>query len=138
MQMLSASQACSALGIDLPTLHAEEKSRRLFSFSRPSRSNEREYPAFQGWPQIRGDRLTELLADLSHHGTADGADAYGFFLGTSDLLAGLAPVEVLVGRCLDGRAMAPDASTLISMSPHDRFIAVKAAARAFSATRFCW
>lgn len=138
MQPLTASQACSALGIDQTALRSQEKARRLFSIVRPSRSTEREYPAFQYWLQVRGDRLAELLAELSHYGTADGADAYGFFIGKSDLLDGLAPIEVLVGRCIDGRAMEPEAATTLSMPAEERFVVVKAAARAYSATRFCW
>jgi hypothetical protein len=129
---LSAAELGQALGgLSDETVRLRERAGELFSILRPGRKRGREYPAFQAWPGISGDPLAMLLQVL---GRPNGTVAYGFFTSRSDLLAGLTPVEVLLGDTADSsRAADDDALRLLQAKAAARFEAVKSAAEAHAA-----
>ena len=76
-------------------MRVRERAGELFSVLRTGRKRGREYPAFQAWSGIAGKPLAKVLAAL---GSASGAVAYGFFTSPTDLLGGVTPIEVLIGK----------------------------------------
>lgn len=129
---LSAAQLGQALGgLSDETVRLRERAGELFSILRPGRKRGREYPAFQAWAGISGKPLARLLQAL---GRPNGTVAYGFFTSRTDLLAGLTPVEVLLGETADSRGAADeDAVRLLQANAAARFEAVKSAAEAHAA-----
>lgn len=129
---LSAAELGQALGgLSDETVRLRERAGELFSILRPGRKRGREYPAFQAWTGISGKPLTTLLQAL---GRPNGTVAYGFFTSRTDLLAGLTPVEVLLGETDDASSAADeDALRLLQAKAAVRFEAVKSAAEAHAA-----
>lgn len=128
---LSAAQLGKALGgLSDETVRLRERAGELFD-PRPGRKRGREYPAFQAWPGISGEPLATLLHAL---GRPNGAVAYGFLTSRNDLLAGLTPIEALLGATIDsGGAADEDALRLLQATAEARFEAVKSAAEAHAA-----
>lgn len=125
---LSANSLANALGIPESEIQIGEKAGKLFSFVRPQRGPEREYPAFQAWPGITGEPLRRVLAALEY---PPGPTAYGFFSSPTDTLAGLSPLELLLG--ISGRSAIDSAACeLLNRSVADRIAIVIDAARHFT------
>lgn len=109
MEGLSAVELGVALGnLDFAAVCREEKAGRLFSVVR-GRAGRREYPAFQAWSGIAGTPLCQVLDQL---GEITPSDAYGFFAGTTEILDGLTPIEVLTGKLVVARCLDEDAHEL--------------------------
>jgi len=96
----------------------------------PGRKRDREYPAFQAWPNVVGAPLTKVLRAL---GDPNGASAYGFFSSPSPELGRLTPVEVLIGALTKARAIDTSAANLLDGAPQTRLEAVVSAAGAYAA-----
>jgi hypothetical protein len=58
----------------------------------------------------------------------NGAVTYGFFTSATDLLVGLSPIEVLLGKPLTAREFDADATRLLNAPKEDRLVAVEKAA----------
>jgi len=129
---LSAAELGRALGgLSDETVRLRERAGELFSILRPGRKRGREYPAFQAWPGISGEPLAALLKAL---GRPTGTVAYGFFTSRNELLAGLTPVEVLLGDTANSSRVADDdALRLLRSMAAERFEAIKSAAEAYAA-----
>lgn len=131
---MSAVEIGAALGgLSEDAVHAREQSGELFSIVRPTRSRQREYPAFQAWPSMPCAELQQVLDALR---PLDATDVYGFFAERSDLLGGLTPVETLSGRLLGRARTTEQEADALLMSPTPvRLKAVLAAAKALVALR---
>ena len=131
-ELLSASELAEALGnLSDETVRLRERKGELFSILKPGRQRGREYPAFQAWPEVAGAPLAAVMEAL---GPARSSLARGFFASPADVLGGLTPLEVLVGRPLPARALATAAQQLLSSQVSDRLAVVKEAARAHAAS----
>lgn len=115
-----------------------ELAGELFSVLLPACNSEREYPAFQAWPGIAGAPLRRVLAALATNALPSGPDAYGFFTSATDLLDGLTPIEVLVGRVTFIREVSSDALEFLCASAAERLAAVLRAAEAHAASGASW
>lgn len=127
---LSAIELGRSLGLGDESVRERERAGTLFSILRPATKRGSEYPAFQAWPGIAGEPLERALTALA---PADGAGAYGFFTSVTDLLAGLSPIEVLLGKPLTTREFDADATRLLNAPGEDRLVAVEKAAAATAA-----
>jgi HAD domain in Swiss Army Knife RNA repair proteins len=128
---LTASELGRALGgLGEEVVQQRERAGKVFSIYRPTRERGREYPAFQSWPTIAGEPLERVLAAL---GRVSGADAYGFFTSPTDLLAGLTPIEALLGHQLSPRSLESGADKLLASASTERLGAVEKAAIAIAA-----
>jgi hypothetical protein len=128
---LSAAELGQRLGgLGDESVRQRERAGKLFSILRPGRKRGREYPACQAWPEIAGAPLERALAALA---PAHGAVAYGFFNSVTDQLAGLSPIEVLVGKPLSARKLDADATRLPIAPREDRLVAIEKAAAAMAA-----
>jgi hypothetical protein len=127
---LSAIELGRLLGLDDDSVRERERVGTLFSILRPATKKGREYPAFQAWPGIAGEPLVRALTALA---PADGATAYGFFISVTDLLVGLSPIEVLLGKPLTAREYDTDATRLLNAPKEERLVAVEKAAAATAA-----
>jgi hypothetical protein len=131
-QPLSATELGQALGgLSDETVRVRERAGELFSVLRPGRKRGREYPAFQAWNGIAGEPLAKVLAAL---GSTSGTVAYGFFTSPTDLLGGLSPLEVLIGKLTNPRTVEPEVRQLLAGGAVERLQAVEHAARAYAAT----
>ena len=131
VEPLTAAQLGQSLG-DLgdESVRQRERAGKLFSVLRPGRKRGREYPAFQAWPGIVGEPLERVLSAL---GPASGANAYGFFTSPTDLLGGLTPIEVMLGKPLSSRKLEREATQLLSSASPERLTSVEKAAAAIAA-----
>jgi hypothetical protein len=124
-QPLTALELAEALGVSEDAVLRGEKACEFFSLLRASRRG-REFPAFQAWTGIAGDPLKEVLAAL---GRPSGPAAYGFFTSPLDLLAGLTPIEALLGAALNA---SEEAREFLKTSADERLRIVVIAARSYS------
>jgi hypothetical protein len=124
--MMTASELGKALGdVTDETVRLREKSGELFAILPPGRKKGRKYPAFQAWPEVVGAPLRKVLAALE---PVDGTAALLFLTGVSDLLAGLTPLECLLGRTTFDRNLDRQAELLLSKPTQERHdVVVKAA-----------
>jgi hypothetical protein len=128
---LTAAELGEALGgLGDEPVRQRERAGKLFSILRPGRNRGSEYPAFQGWPGIAGEPLERAMGAL---GPVRGSGAYGFFTSPTDLLAGLTPIEVMLGHALSGQALEPEAAELLASAQPARLAAVENAASAIAA-----
>jgi hypothetical protein len=127
---LSATELGERLGVGDESVRLRERAGKLFSILRPGRKRGREYPAFQGWPEIAGEPLERALAALT---PAHLAAAYGFFTAPTDLLGGLSPIEVMLGSALSERTLDADAERLLKATREERLIAVEKTAASVAA-----
>lgn len=132
---LTALELGQALGVSDQTVRGRERAGELFSILRPGRRRGVEYPAFQAWPGIAGEPLAKTLAALaSPDGTrASSTLAYAFFSGRTDLLGGLTPIEVLLGRLTTPRDLEPEVRALLGAPATERLDAVVRAAQTTAA-----
>lgn len=126
---LSATEMARQLNVSDETVRNREQAGELFSFLRTGRKRGREYPVFQAWKGIAGEPLKRVLAAL---GRPDGATAYAFFTSPQDTLAGLSPVEALLGAT--GREVSPEARAFLSGPAEQRLHTVVDAAETYAAT----
>jgi len=138
MHLLSAAEMSKELEVDPTHLEVAERTGQFFCLSRPCRGLVCGFPVFQSWAGIRGEKLTRVLDALSPCSRLGGTAPYQFFAGTTDMLLGLTPVEVMVGRELYGRQLDADARHLLAMSDEQRLTAVLAAARSYASTIADW
>ena len=134
---LTAAEMAHALHLHENSIRDRERRGMLFSILRPGRKRGQEYPAFQTWPGIVGTPLEATLAALIPAGRTSpvsGTAAYGFFTSPTDLLADLAPLEVLLGRQLAPRAVDPHAATLLADTADNRLAIVLETARTFASS----
>jgi hypothetical protein len=125
---LSATELRNALGLSDEAVLSAERAGELFSIVRPNRGLSREFPEFQLWQCIAGRPLQEVLAAL---GRPTGPIAYGFFTSPLVGLAGLTPIQALIGRALD----APEeAREFLQRNADERLGVVLLAAGAYAAT----
>lgn len=128
-EALSAAELAKALGVSDETVRNREQAGELFSVMRPGRKRGREYPAFQAWEGIAGEPLKQILAAL---GGPSGPAAYAFFTSPADTLAGLSPIEALLG--FEGARAGEGAREFLThSSPAERLDVVIRAARAYAA-----
>lgn len=127
MHGLSASELAEAMNISIEDVRRREQGGELFSVLRAGQQRGREYPAFQAWPDVAGEPLQRALAAL---GGLESTDFYGFFAGVTDLLLGLTPVEVLMGKAVAARELEPEARLLLDAPTQTRLRAVVSAAEA--------
>lgn len=121
MKGVSAIELGAALGnLDAVAVCREEQAGRLFSVVRGGEGR-REYPAFQAWPGVAGPPLWQVLGKL---GEISATDTYGFFAGMTDVLDGLTPVEVLIGKLVVARRLEEGAHELLGSSLDHRLTAV--------------
>ena len=132
---LTALELGQALGVSDQTVRGRERAGELFSILRPGRRRGVEYPAFQAWPGIAGEPLAKTLAALASPGgtRASSTLAYAFFSGRTELLGGLTPIEVLLGRPTTARDLEPDVRALLAATATERLEAVVRAAQATAA-----
>ncbi|PNG49167.1 MULTISPECIES: hypothetical protein [unclassified Variovorax] len=128
-ESLSAVELGGVLGVTDETVRNREQAGELFSILRPGRKRGREYPAFQAWDGVTGEPLRQVLAAL---GRPSGPAAYGFFTSPQDTLAGLTPLEALVG--LTGREVAPEAQEFLGSDASDRLAVVLQAAQTYASS----
>lgn len=128
---LSAIELGQLLGVSDQTVRGRERAGELFSILRPGRRRGVEYPGFQAWPEIAGAPLTKILQALtpSQRGRPSGTLAYSFFSSRSELLGGLAPLEVITGQAWDEYNLNEDRKALLSAPTSTRLEAVERAAR---------
>jgi hypothetical protein len=126
---LSAVDLGRLLGVTDETVRNREQAGELFSILRPGRKRGREYPAFQAWNGVAGEPLKLVLAAL---GRPSGPAAYGFLTSPQDTLAGLTPLEALVG--LTGREVAPEAQEFLGSDASDRLAVVLQAAQTYASS----
>jgi len=128
MEGLSVDELAAAMGIDTAEVLRRERDGKLFSVVRPALKRGREYPAFQAWPEIAHASLLRVFDALAG---LDAADHYVFFAGSTDLLCGLCPVEVLMGRLVSPRQIEPEGLLLLIDGDSRRLQAILDAAEAF-------
>lgn len=128
-ESLSAVELGGLLGVTDETVRNREQAGELFSILRPGRKRGREYPAFQAWDGVTGEPLKQVLAAL---GRPSGPAAYGFFTSPQDTLAGLTPLEALVGAT--GREVAPEAQEFLGVDADERLGAVLEAAQTYASS----
>ena len=134
---LTAAEVAHALNLHENSVRDRERKGKLFSILRSGRKRGQEYPAFQTWEGVVGKPLEDTLAALIPAGQStpvSGTAAYGFFTSPTDLLADLAPLEVLLGRQLAQRAVDPHASVLLADTPDNRLEMVLETARTFASS----
>jgi hypothetical protein len=135
MEPLSASELGERLGLHEQTVRAREREGKLFSILREGRKRGQEFPAFQAMAGMAGKPLEDTLAALVPAGQAhpvSGPEAYGFLTSPTDLLAGLSPVEVLLGRQLSSRALDTHAAAVLKDTCEARLQLVVETARAMA------
>jgi hypothetical protein len=130
LELLLAGELGQALGLSQDAVRQREQARELFSVQMGSRNRGREYPAFQAWDGIKGEPLVAVLRMLKELG---GAAAYMFFAARNHELAGLTPVEVLLGDLTRPRPLPSEAVMLLNAEAQERLDATLAAAEAFYA-----
>ena len=121
LEPLSAAALGKLLGLHEASVRSRERAGALFSVLREGRKRGQEFPAFQAFPGVAGTALEQTLAALvppGSTGPVEGPVAYGFFTSPTDLLADLAPVEVLLGRKLSQRSVDPAADDVLQQ-PHE-------------------
>jgi hypothetical protein len=128
-ESLSAVQLGRLLGVTDETVRNREQAGELISILRPGRKRGREYPAFQAWDGVAGEPFKQVLAAL---GRPSGPAAYGFLTSPQDTLAGLTPLEALVGAT--GREVAPEAQEFLSSDAGDRLAVVLQAAQTYASS----
>jgi hypothetical protein len=126
-EALSAAQLAAVLGVTDETVRNREAAGELFSILRPGRKRGREYPAFQTWEGVAGEPLKDILAAL---GRPSGPVAYAFFTSAQDTLAGLSPLEALVG--LTPREVSPEAQEFLRAGAPERLAVVVQAAQTYA------
>lgn len=126
-EALSAAQLAAVLGVTDETVRNREAAGALFSILRPGRKRGREYPAFQTWEGVAGEPLKDILAAL---GRPSGPAAYAFFTSAQDTLAGLSPLEALVG--LTPREVSPEAQEFLRAGAPERLAVVVQAAQTYA------
>ncbi|VTU44896.1 hypothetical protein [Variovorax sp. RA8] len=128
-ESLSAVELGRLLGVTDETVRNREQAGELFSILRPGRKRGREYPVFQAWEGVAGEPLKQVLEAL---GRPSGPAAYGFLTSPQDTLAGLTPLEALVG--VTGREVAPEAQEFLSSDAGDRRAAVLESAQTYASS----
>lgn len=131
-QALSAAEIANVLEVSEQTVLRWERDGLLFAILRSGRQRGPEFPAFQTWPGVVGDPLKRTLAALvppGNTGPVSGPVAYGFLTSPTYLLAGLAPVEVLVGRMLGPRILEVRAGEVLERPAESRLQLVLKTAR---------
>lgn len=128
-ESLSAVELGGLLGVTDETVRNREQAGELFSILRPGRKRGREYPAFQAWEGVAGEPLKQVLAAL---GSPGGPAAYGFFTSPQDTLAGLTPLEAMVG--LTAREVAPEAQEFLGSATSERLAIVVQAAQTYASS----
>ena len=128
-EALSAVQLAAVLGVTDETVRNREAAGELFSILRPGRKRGREYPAFQAWEGVAGAPLKDILAAL---GRPTGPVAYAFFTSAQDTLAGLSPLEALVG--LTPREVSPEAQEFLRAGAPERLAVVVQAAQTYASS----
>lgn len=127
---VSATEMGKALGgISDEAVRNRERNGELFSILRSGRKRGREYPTFQSWRGIVGRPLTTTLKALD---TQDGAHAYSFFTSPTDLLGGLTPIEVMVGRAPRSGNIEDEAWLVLEAGAEARVETVIRAAQTYS------
>lgn len=129
VEPLSAVELAARLGVTDETVRNREAAGELFSILRPGRKRGREYPAFQAWEGVGGAPLKEILAAL---GRPTGPVAYAFFTSAQDTLAGLSPLEALVG--LTPREVSPEAQEFLRAGAPERLAALVQAAQTYASS----
>ena len=132
---LTALELGQALGVSDQTVRGRERAGELFAILRPGRRRGVEYPAFQAWPGIAGEPLAKTLAALASpdRTRASSTLAYVFFSGRTELLGGLTPIEVLLGRLTPAREIEPEVRALLGAPATERLEAVVRAAQTTAA-----
>jgi hypothetical protein len=128
-EALSAVDLAKLLGVTDETVRNREAAGELFSILRPGRKRGREYPAFQAWEGVAGAPLKEILTALDRPA---GPVAYAFFTSAQDTLAGLSPVEALVG--LTPREVSPEAQEFLRAGAPERLAVVVQAAQSYASS----
>lgn len=128
-ESLSAVELGRLLGVTDETVRNREQAGELFSILRPGRKRGREYPAFQAWDGVAGEPLKQVLPAL---GRPSGPAAYGFLTSPQDTLAGLTPLEALVG--VTSREVAPEALEFLRSDAGDRLAVVLQAAQTYGSS----
>ena len=126
-EAFSAAQLAAVLGVTDETVRNREAAGELFSVLRPGRKRGREYPTFQTWEGVAGEPLKDILAAL---GRPSGPAAYAFFTSAQDTLAGLSPLEALVG--LTPREVSPEAQAFLRAGAPERLAVVVQAAQTYA------
>jgi len=133
MDSLGAKEMGAQLGaVSDETVRLRERGGELFSVMPVGRKRGREYPVFQSWVGITGAPLKQVLVALTGLSTTD---MHGFFAGVSEFLAGLTPVEAMMGALVQQRPLSPEAQELLRATKSDRMGAVLQAARSLVALR---
>jgi hypothetical protein len=126
---LSAAELAAVLGVTDETVRNREAAGELFSILRPGRKRGREYPVFQTWEGVAGEPLKGILGAL---GRPSGPVAYAFFTSEQDTLAGLSPLEALVG--LTPREVSPEAQEFLRSGAPERLAVVVQAAQTYASS----
>jgi len=129
-KLFTATEFGEHLGISDETVRRREQNGELFSILKPARKRGREFPAFQTDEHIWGEPLKRTLAALGYT-PSSGAAAYGFFTSQNDLLGGLTPIELLLGRLLPEREIEEEVRSLLFSSPSRRQKLVEETAEAY-------
>jgi hypothetical protein len=134
---LSAAEMGQALGLHEQSVRTRERAGELFAILRPGRKRGGEYPAFQAWPGIAGEPLAKTLAALASGQPvgmrAASTLAYTFFTSRTELLGGLTPIEVLLGRLTQARVLEAEVQALLGAPAAERLEAVVRAAQTAAA-----
>lgn len=124
-----AGDLAKVLGVSDETVRNREQAGELFSLLRPGRKRGREYPVFQLWPAVAGAPLKAILTAL---GRPSGPAAYAFFTSAQDTLAGLSPLEALVGTA--SREVSPEAHEFLRAGRDERLATVVRAAQTYASS----
>lgn len=128
-EAVGAAELGALLGVSDETVRNREQAGELFSILRPGRKRGKEYPAFQAWEGIAGEPLKQLLDALRR---PTGPGAYAFFTSPQATLAGLSPIEALLGFCR-AQGVSDEVREFLGKSEPQRLAAVIAAARTYAA-----
>jgi len=137
VEPLSAAELGARLALHEQTVRTRERDGKLFSILRAGRRRGQEFPAFQAWPGVAGEPLERVLAALVPDGESDpvpGPQAYGFFTSPTDLLAELAPLEVLIGRTQSERSLSAAAHAALALPAPERVALVVKTAQTIAAS----
>jgi hypothetical protein len=122
-ETLGVAEFSKLLGVSAETVRRREGEGKVIAFLGSHRKRGRAYPVFQTWAGISGEPLVEVLSHLS----GSGAEAFAFFTGINESLAGLTPIEVLLGKLTSARDVAAG-QWLLAQDGSKRRAAVVAAA----------
>lgn len=133
-QLLSATQLGQKLGgLNPGQVRRLEREGKVFSIPHSNTSPRRNYPAFQAWPELSGETINRVISEL---GSISGEATYGFFVKHTDVLGGLAPIEVLCGKVLTPRQLESYIEPILSRPYAERIAAVERAARVYGKSAF--